>query len=75
MAVKVLAGLVVAFVLWALLRTQSPDEMEQATLRRSIDLCWADQQRKALTPDQARFIAGACESMVAQYRSRWGHAP
>lgn len=75
LTLKVIAGLVVAFVLWALIRTPSPDEQAQSSQRRAIELCWSDQQRKSLPPDQARFIAGACESMEAQYRTRWGRAP
>lgn len=48
---------------------------EKATARRAIDLCWEDQRRKSLPPDQARFIAGACEKMESNFRQRFGHSP
>lgn len=59
------------FVLWAVMRTPSPEEEAKSRLRRAIDLCWEEQSRKSLPPEQARFIAGACEKMESDFRSTY----
>jgi hypothetical protein len=64
-----------AFVLWALLRTPSPEEQARMSARRAIETCWQDQQRKSLPPEQARFIAGACEGMEKEFRARFNASP
>lgn len=74
-ALKVVGLAMAAFLLWAFLRTPSPDEREQSSQRHAIDQCWSEQKRKSLPPDQARFIAGACEMMEGKYKARWGHNP
>lgn len=63
-------GAVVLFFAWALLRTPSPEENERYAERSAIELCWKDQQRKSLAPETARFIAGACEKMEADFRAK-----
>lgn len=62
------------FVLMMIIGSLSPPS-ESGTARRAIDLCWSEQQRKSLPPDQARFIAGACEKMESDFKKKYGHAP
>lgn len=71
----VVLGSVAVFLLWAFTRTQSPDEQARWTMRSAIAACWKDQQRKSLPPDQARFIAGACEKMEADFRAKYRQEP
>lgn len=40
---------------------------------KAIDLCWEEYERKSLTPDQKRFIAGACEMMEDEFRNKHGY--
>lgn len=63
------------FVVWAVVRTPSPEEVERRVAERAIETCWTDQQRKSLEPSQARFIAGACEKMEADYKKLHGRNP
>lgn len=72
---KVVGGLVAAFVMWALLRTPSPGQNEKARKRDAIALCWDDQRKKSNTPEVARFIAGACEKMEADFLAKYGVKP
>lgn len=67
-ALQVLAGLVAAFLAWALFRTPSPEERERAILRHAIEECWKEQASKSLEPATARFIAGACERLEEDLR-------
>lgn len=53
----------------------SPEGQERSHSRSAIDLCWSEQAKKSNTPGDARFIAGACEKMENDYRSRWGTSP
>lgn len=55
--------------------TPSADSEAKAHARRAIDLCWSEQARKSITPGEARFIAGACEKMERDFRSKWGVNP
>lgn len=71
-------GAVVLFaVLGTLLPPKPPDpEAEaKAVARKTIELCWQEQQRKSLSPDTQRFIAGACEQAEADFIRRYGHKP
>lgn len=43
--------------------------------RRAIDLCWEEQKRKSLDPQQQRFIAGACELMERNFTQKYGQRP
>lgn len=40
----------------------------KSSQRSAIELCWQEQAKKSNTPDQARFIAGACEKMETDAR-------
>lgn len=53
----------------------TPDGKARAAARDAIGLCWSEQAKKSLSPGAARFVAGACEKMEADYRSRWGSNP
>lgn len=63
------------FILMMIIGSLSPGSSESGSARRAIDNCWSEQQRKSLPPDQARFIAGACEKMEGDYKKKYGHAP
>lgn len=63
------------FVLWAFVRTPSPEEIDRRNERAGIEACWEDQQRKSLPPAQARFIASVCEKMEADFRKKHGRNP
>lgn len=39
--------------------------------RDAIDLCWKEQERKSLTAGEAQFIAGACEKMEDDFRTKY----
>ncbi len=52
-----------------------PGNDEKALGRDAIDMCWSEQERKSNTPGEARFIAGACEKMERDFRSKWGVNP
>lgn len=71
----IVLGVVVLVALIAVNRPSTPEEAERSNRRRAIELCWEGQARKSLTPAEARFIAGACEKMEADYRQLYGRAP
>ena len=50
-----------------------PSEKSQA--RRAIELCWDNQGRKSNSAGSAQFIAGACEQMERDFRSRFNASP
>lgn len=52
-----------AFVIWATLRTPSPEEVAKSNARAAVELCWQEQGRRSNSAQQAQFIAGACEMM------------
>lgn len=68
-------GAVALFVLWALVREQSPQDRQRMLDRLAIEECWKDQQRKSHDPGTARFIAGACEKMEADFRAKHNATP
>lgn len=75
---KLFLGVVIAgglFLAWGFYLTSTPDGKERARQRAAIDLCWKEQARKSATLGEQRFIAGACENMVSQFRARWGRDP
>lgn len=71
----VVGGAVGLFLLWAFARTESPEERAMWAAKDTIGLCWKEQGRKSLPPDQARFIAGACERMEADFRTKYRRDP
>lgn len=74
-------GLVAAFVLFlvfgsfARLSPPDPELEEQSRKRLAIELCWKEQARKSLTPGEARFIAGACETMEREFEDKYRVKP
>lgn len=77
-----LKGLMIAatvgFVLFLVVGTlagNSPEAMAKDKARGEIKYCWEDQSRKAHSPETARFIAGACEAMEADFRAKFQTAP
>lgn len=68
-------GAVGLFLMWALLRTPSPEENARFNARYAIEQCWKQQERKSLDPGTARFVAGACEQMEADFRKKHGVNP
>jgi hypothetical protein len=63
------------FVLWALVRTPSPEENARRRAEDVIAYCWKEQSRKSLDPAAARFAASACEKLTDDYRSKYGRNP
>ena len=72
---KWLGGAVALFVLWALVRTPSPEEQAQRDSERAISSCWDQQGKKSLEPSAARLAAGACERMDSEYVAKYGRKP
>ena len=64
-----------AALLIGLAVSQSPDGQQRNRDHLVIDTCWAEYERKSLTPAEQRFIAGACEQLEEQYRKRHGVKP
>ena len=67
-----------AFVLFLVVGTlagNSPEAMAKNKARGEIKYCWEDQARKTHSAETARFIAGACEAMEAEFRSKWRTSP
>lgn len=74
-ALLVAGAAIVAFFAYGFVAGSSPDAQARARARDAIALCWKEQERKSLPPEQARFVAAACEKLEADYRARWGRDP
>lgn len=48
---------------------------EKAKARGLIEACWKEQGKKSLSPADARFIAGACESKEREFKAKYGLNP
>lgn len=59
-------GLLVLFFLVKNMVDPDPQSAARHQADSAVDLCWQDQAKKSNTPEQARFIAGACEAMEAK---------
>lgn len=73
-----LSAAVVLVILVVLISANTePDEAsrEKVGARRAIELCWKDQQRKSISPEDARSVAGVCEMMEKRFRDRYVVAP
>ena len=53
----------------------SPEDQARQRSQVAIGLCWAEQAKKSLDPATARFVAGACEKMESDYRSKYNRNP
>lgn len=73
---KLLIGVPTAlFLLMMVIGSNAPNADAKSADRRAIDMCWKDQSKKSLDPGAARFVAGACEKMEADFRQRFGVSP
>lgn len=52
-----------------------PSNDPKAKDRNAIAYCWERQSSKTLDPAAARFAAGACEKMEADFKDRYGFKP
>ena len=68
-------GLLIAMMLLGAVIKSNPEADAKFKARDAIELCWKDQSRKSLTPNDQRFIAGMCESMEDGFRSKYGVNP
>jgi hypothetical protein len=71
-------GIVMALVVLAWILPPAPHSQEaqdKALARKTIEACWREQQRKSLSPETQRFIAGACEQGEADFYRKYGHKP
>lgn len=62
------------FILLMIIGSCAADPAKQSE-RSAIDLCWQEQKRKSLDPGSARFVAGACERMEANFLAKHGVRP
>ena len=53
----------------------SPETKEKAQKRDAIKVCWSDHDKKSLDDDAKRFIAGVCEKMEADFKTKYGVSP
>lgn len=73
---RFLGGVVVVVMVSAgIFGAIAPQNDEKAHARGAIDVCWKEQSKKSLDPGSARFIAGACEKMEADFKDRYGFKP
>lgn len=70
-----LLGAAVAFLGFGALISNTPEGEERSRKRAAIELCWKEQERKSLAPGEARFIAGACETMERDFLQKFGVRP
>ncbi len=61
------------FALFLVVGRTSNDPKTQA--RRTIETCWDDQGKKSLDPATARFVAGTCERLEADFMAKYGVRP
>lgn len=57
-------------ILDPLAATQSPESRARQQAREAVKQCWREQERKSNSPGSQQFIAGVCEKMEADLRSK-----
>jgi hypothetical protein len=62
------------FGLMMIFAGSDPASKAMTDARKAIELCWQDQARKSLDPGTARFVAGMCETLEGDYRTKYGRA-
>lgn len=75
---RVLGGIVFAVVglmVLGFIIGSSPEAEARGKDRYAIEYCWKEQKRQSLAPSEARFIAGACEKLEADFRAKYGSEP
>lgn len=70
-----IGGAMALFVLYALTRPDTPEARDRRVHKMAIESCWEDQRRKSIGPAEARFIAGACERMEADFKAKYRQSP
>ena len=71
-----IVAVVSAAALWGLAEAmRSVRDDPKTREREKIAYCWKDQERKSHEPATARFIAGACEKMEADFKQKYGVSP
>ncbi|WP_312158130.1 hypothetical protein [Pantoea piersonii] len=53
----------------------SPEAKEKRVDQRAIKLCWENYSKKSLDESSKRFIAGACEKLESDYKSKYNSNP
>jgi len=53
----------------------SPEAKEKSQKRDAIKVCWSDHDKKSLDDDAKRFIAGVCEKMETDFKTKYGVSP
>lgn len=70
-----LIGGVVAFFVFGATVGNTPEAKARIAAQDAIAICWKGYERKSLSPNEQRLIAGACEKMEADYRLKFGRNP
>ena len=76
--VKVVIGfvaLIVVYVASMMFLGNDPDVKAKSFDRDVIAQCWTNQGKKSLEPSAARFIAGSCEKLEADFQAKWKVSP
>ena len=68
----ILLGLFVAFIAFGMVVGSTPEAQERSKNRYAIEYCWSEQKKPSVEPEAARFMAGACEKMEAEFRQKYG---
>ncbi len=71
----ILGVLVVGFFGFGFILASSPDGKARSHERDVIAYCWQQQERKSIEPAMARFVAGTCEKLEADFRVKWNREP
>lgn len=53
----------------------SAEDQDQYRLKKQIEVCWKNQERKSLTPDTARLFASVCEGLETDLWQKYGTKP
>lgn len=71
-----IVAVVSAAALWGLAEAMRSSRDDPKTREREkIAYCWKGQESKALDPANARFVAGTCEKLEADFREKYRVSP
>jgi len=73
--ILIVLAVIVVFLGYGAYVNSTPEGKAKSKDRQAIDYCWSTQKKKSNTPEQARFIAGACEKMENDFRAKYGVNP
>lgn len=68
-------GLFMAVLIIGSLQKPSPESIKHDSDRAAIANCWKDQARKSFEPALARYVAKMCETMEADFLSKYNENP